>query len=249
LLPSGATGKARRPPYFAVENDPLREWLLDVTVEGDHFLRVRTALFNGVASARFHLGGTLGEPMALGDLVINEGAVRLPFATFDVREGRVTLTREQPYEPQLWLVGTSRRFNYDIRMEASGAAVAPLLTFSSSPPLEHGQVLLMVMTGQAPNDEIVFTDQQRAARLGTFLGQSLLASVGDADSAERLSISTGERISRQGRETYEFEYRLNEKWSVTGEYDEFDNYNAGVKWRVYSRGGERSGQDKDAKNK
>jgi translocation and assembly module TamB len=249
LIPGGTASKGRRPPYFAVENAPLDEWLLDLTVEGDHFLRVRTALFNGVASARFHLGGTLGEPMALGEMTINKGAVRLPFATFDVREGRVTLTPEQPYEPQLWLSATSRRFNYDMRMEVAGAAGAPILTFSSSPPLEHGQVLLMVMTGQAPKDEVTFTDQQRAARLGTFLGQSLLASFGDAENAERLNISTGEKISRQGRETYDIEYRFNEKWSVTGEYDEFDNYNAGLKWRVYSRGGERPVEARNAKQK
>jgi translocation and assembly module TamB len=237
LLPGGARSKTRRPPYFAVENPPLDGWRLDVEVEGDRFMRLRTAVFNGVASARFHLGGTLGEPFALGDAIIDEGRVRLPFVTFEVQEGRVTLTREQPYEPQLWVTGAARLYNYDLRMELSGAASAPVLTFSSTPPLEHGQVLLMVMAGEAPRDEVTFTDRQRAARLGTFVGQSLLANFGDSENAARLSISSGEKVSRQGRETYDIEYRLNDRWSLTGEYDEFDDYNAGVKWRVYSKGG------------
>jgi translocation and assembly module TamB len=237
LLPGGARSKTRRPPYFAVENPPLDAWRLDVEVEGDRFMRLRTAVFNGVASARFHLGGTLGEPFALGDAIIDEGRVRLPFVTFDVQEGRVTLTREQPFEPQLWVTGAARLYSYDVRMELSGAASAPVLTFSSTPPLEHGQILLMVMAGEAPRDEVTFTDRQRAARLGTFVGQSLLASFGDSENAARLSVSSGEKVSRQGRETYDIEYRLNDRWSLTGEYDEFDDYNAGVKWRVYSKGG------------
>jgi translocation and assembly module TamB len=78
------------------------------------------------------------------------------------------------------------------------------------------------------------------AQLGAFFGQSLLSSLaGDSETSERLSLSTGESISRQGRETYEIEYRLSERWALVGEYDEFDDFNAGLKWRVFSRGGQR----------
>ncbi|HVS51254.1 MAG TPA: translocation/assembly module TamB domain-containing protein [Opitutaceae bacterium] len=237
LLPGGAQSKSRRPPYFAVETPPLDAWRLDLDVEGERFMQLRTTVFNGVASARFHLGGTLGEPVALGDAIVDEGRVRLPFAGFEVQEGRVTLTREQPYEPQIWLVATTRLYDYDLRMEISGPASKPVLAFSSTPPLEHGQILLMVMAGEAPKNEVTFTDQQRAQKLGTFLGQSLLSSFGDSENADRLTITSGEKISRQGRETYNVEYRLDKRWSITGEYDEFDDYNVGAKWRAYARGG------------
>lgn len=245
LLPGGARTKSRRPPYFAVEVAPYAAWKLDVLVTGERFLKLRTALFNGVASARFQLSGTLGEPMARGEATIEEGVVKLPFASFVVQEGRVSLTPEQGVEPQVWLVGTVRRLSHDLRMEASGPASAPNLVFSSSPPLESGQVLLMVMTGESPHDGVTYTDRQRMARLGTFLGQSMVASLGgESEAGERLSISTGENVSRQGRETYGIEYRLSERWSLVGEYDEFDDFNAGVKWRVFSRGGTREGGKK-----
>lgn len=237
LLPGGAQSKSRRPPYFAIETPPLDAWRLDVEVDGGEFMRLRTPLFNGIASASFHLGGTLGEPVALGEATIDEGNVRMPFASFGVQEGRVMLTSENPYTPQIWLAATARRFSYDLRMEITGPASAPVLTFSSSPPLDHGQILLMVMAGEAPKSEVTITEQQRATQLGRFLGQSLLASFGDSEGADRLSISTGEKVSRQGRETYDIEYRLNNRWSITGAFDEFDEYNAGVKWRVYSKGG------------
>lgn len=240
LVPGGARTRARTPPYFAVEAVPYAAWRLDVGVAGEKFLNLRTALFTGVASANFRLGGTLGEPALRGEATIDEGAVKLPFATFAVQEGWVSLTPEQGAEPQVWLVGTVRRLNYDLRMEASGPASAPALMFSSSPPLESAQVLLMVMAGEAPHDEVTYSDRQRVARLGSFLGQSLLASFGgESEAGERVSLSAGENISRQGRETYGIEYRLSDRWSVVGEFDEFDEFNVGLKWRVFSKGGTR----------
>jgi translocation and assembly module TamB len=94
------------------------------------------------------------------------------------------------------------------------------------------------MAGQAPHDEITTTDRQRMARFGAFFGQSLLGTLGgDAAGADRLTISSGENISEQGRETYSIEYRLNDRWSLAGEYDEFDDYYGGLKWRIYTKGG------------
>ena len=91
----------------------------------------------------------------------------------------------------------------------------------------------MVTAGELPQNEVVYVGAQRVARLGTYLGQSLINNFGgDAADADRLSISTGERVSRQGRETYEIEYRLDDRFTAVGEYDEFDAYNAGVKWRM-----------------
>ncbi len=238
LVPRGVRTKTRRPPYFAVDVPPFETWTLAVAVQGEKFLRLRTALFDGVASARFQLGGTLGEPLLRGDATIDEGSVKLPFARFVVQEGRVSLTPEQDIEPQVSFVGTVRRMNYDLRLEVSGAASAPVVVFSSSPPLEAGQVLLLVMAGEAPRAEVTFSDQQRVARLGAYFGQSLMTSLGgESETGQRLTFTSGEDVSRQAKETYGIEYRLSERWSLVGEYDEFDEFNAGVKWRVFSKGG------------
>ncbi len=238
FIPRGGRGSAptRRPPYFAVDVAPMRDWLLDVEVTGERFLRLRTPVFNGVASARFRLGGTLGDPRAIGEVTINEGRVLLPFASFRVQQGWVRITEADPYEPNLLVTGSTRRFGYDVRMELSGTASNPNLVFTSSPPLESEQVLLMVMAGEAPGDEIAYSGSQRAMRLGTYLGQSLINRLGgDPARAERFSLTTGERVSRQGRETYGFSYELDPRWSLVGEYDEFDDYNVGIKWRIFAR--------------
>jgi translocation and assembly module TamB len=250
LLPSGGARNApgRRPPYFSVEVAPFNAWVLDVTVAGDRFLRLRTPVFNGVASANLKLSGTLGDPRVTGEAVVNQGQVLLPFATFLVRQGRVRITAQDPFEPRIALTGTSRRYGYDLRMEITGTTDKPELTFSSTPSLESEQVLLMVMAGETPQNEINYTGRERAARLGAYLGQSLLGQLGaDQAAADKLTIDVGERISRQGRETYDVEYELDKRWSLVGEYDEFDEYNLGVKWRIFAEKPKQKPEATDAK--
>ena len=244
LPKGGASSPMRRPPYFAVETPPMNDWTLAIDLIGEEFMRLRTPVFVGVASARFRLSGTLGEPRAIGEITVDEGRVRMPFASFEVMQGAVRLTEADPYEPAVYVRATGRRWGYDLTMEIDGSATKPNVVFSSSPALDSEQVLLMVMTGAAPSDEISKTGTQRVASIGYFLGQSLLGSLGsDAADADRLSIASGEKISRQGEETYDIEYKLSDRWTVTGEYNEYDEYNVGLKWRVLR--GERAGAPKE----
>lgn len=228
----GGASPSRRPPYFSVETSPLNTWVLDIDVSGTRFIRMRMPVFVGVASAHFHLGGTLGDPRAIGDATVDEGRVLMPFAAFDVRQGAVRLTEEDPFEPTIFLTGTGRHFGYDLTMEITGKASSPNLLFRSSPALDSDQVLLMVMTGAPPSNEVSTTATNRAIQIGKFVGGSVLSSITGSTSADRLTISSGEKISEQGNETYDIEYKLNDRWALTGEYDEFDEYNIGFKWRV-----------------
>lgn len=238
-----AAAPDRRPPFFSVEVEPMADWGLDVAVSGPGFMRLATPVFNGRASADFQLSGTLREPRAVGEATVDRGRIKLPFATFEVQQGAVRLLESDPFTMQLGLTGTSRRMGYDLRMDLSGTATAPRLEFSSSPPLAAEEVLLMVMTGEAPQDEVRYTAAQRATRLGAYLGQNLLNEFsGQDDGRQRLNLTTGETVSRQGRETYRIEYEMSNRWGLVGEYDEFDDFNAGVKWRfVGRRRGEEAG--------
>lgn len=233
-------GPARPPPYFSVEPAPLNTWQLDVKLTGDRFLRVRTPLFRGMVSAQFKLGGTLGEPTAVGEGRIDEGTVLFPFAGFAVDHGRVTITPDRPREPQLNINGSSLRYGYDLRMELSGTANRPNLVFTSRPTLTSEQILLLVMAGEPPTSQTLIatenSNQQRYAQLGAYLGRNLFTTFGgDSEAADRLTITTGERLSRQGQETLEVEYEMGHRWSLVGEYDEYDDYNVGVKYKVLRR--------------
>jgi translocation and assembly module TamB len=231
FLPRGGAGPTRRPPYFAVETPPANAWVLAVDLVGEEFMRLRTPVFTGVASARFRLGGTLGEPRAIGEVSIDEGHVRMPFASFEVQQGWVRLTESDPYEPTIYLRGTGRRYEHDLTMEIDGKAAGPNVTFTSSPALDSEQLLLMVMTGAAPENAAGKSSAQRFAGVGYFLGQSLVGNLlGTSDQPERL---TFQNDIEKGKETYLIEYKLSNRWTLTGEKNEYEEYNAGVKWRVF----------------
>ena len=225
-----------RPPYFSVETPPFADWRLALHVEGNRAFRVRSTLFVGEASINLRLEKTLKDPSALGDVKIDSGIVRFPFANLEVKQGIISLTSANPYEPQLLIMATSKQFGYELRMTATGSADAPVLQFSSTPPLSSEQILLLVTAGELPTGNYSLTTQQKAQTFGLFLGRDLLSKLGFGDQTEqRLIVHSAENISDTGKPTYGVEYKLSDRWSVVGERDRFGDFNAGFKWQVYSK--------------
>ena len=236
LVPGRVARPERRPPYFSVPQDPLDDWTLDIRVRGENFMRVRSPFFVGVVSANFHVVGNMEEPMALGEASITSGNVIFPFATLEVKQALVSLSIENPYLPHLFVVAAGRAFGFDIRMQAEGPADEPVIEFSSVPSLTSEQIVLMLTTGQIPREDFGFSPEDRASKLAFFLGKSLWTKLNpNLQGEERLTIRSGQDVTEQGRQTYEVEYKLNDHWSLVGEYNRFGDLNAGVKWRVFSR--------------
>ena len=236
LVSGGVAKPSARPPYFSIDTPLLADWRLAVGVDGVRWLKVRTSLFNGEASANLRLEGTLEDPIAMGVLKIDSGVVRFPFGNLQVQQGLVTLSSQDPYHPQLLVRASSKQFGYDIRMEVTGAADSPVIQFTSNPSLSSEQILLMLTAGQLPQGTYTLSPQQRAETMALFLGRDFLAKIGLGDQTqERLTVRSGEEISEQGRPTYHVEYRLTKNWFIQAEYDRFGDYNAGFRWRVYSK--------------
>lgn len=236
LVPGSVAEPKRRPPYFSIEHPLFSDWRLAVRVNGTRFLKARSPLFNGEISADLTLQGTLKEPLALGNMKIDSGLVRFPFGSLEVQQGLVTIAGENPYQPQLSVSAQSKQYGYDIRMEVTGTASAPIIQFSSTPPLASEQILLLLTAGEIPSGEYTLTAQQRAQTLAMFLGRELLSKLGFGDaSAQRLTIHSGEEISETGRPTYRIEFKLTDDWSLVAEYDRFGDFNMGAQWRFYSK--------------
>jgi translocation and assembly module TamB len=236
LVPGKVSQPRQRPPYFSIDLQPLADWQLNLQVKGDRFLKVRSPFFRGQLSADLKLEGTLEEPIALGEVTINSGLVQFPFASLDVTQGLISLTSADPYRPRLFVTAGARALGYDVKMEVSGKADAPVIQFSSIPPLSSEQVVLMLTAGELPKQENSVSAQQRASRLALFLGKNLLSEFSSGQGGtDRLSIRSGEYMSETGQQTYSLEYRINKTWSIVGEYDRFGAFNADLKWRLYSR--------------
>jgi translocation and assembly module TamB len=236
LVPTGRSEPLGRPPYFSVADKPFANWKLNVKVHGDRFLRVRTPYFRGEISADFQIKGNLEEPQALGEARINSGLVRFPFGTLTVDHGQASLTSDHPYEPQLFAAASSRLYGYNIKMEFSGTASSPLISFSSTPPLTSEKILLMLAAGELPRDEMNFSREKKMSGFALYLGKDIIARwLGNEETADRLTIRSGEDVSQEGASTYYLEYKLTDDWSVIGQYDRFNALNAGLKWRIFSR--------------
>jgi translocation and assembly module TamB len=235
LLPGQVASPAQRPPYFSISEEPLADWRLAVSVVGQRGLRIRSTLFNGEVSMNLKLTGTLKDPLVLGDVRIDSGIVRFPFAALRVQQGFLTLSSQDPYHPNLQINATSKEYGYDINMAVSGPADAPIVQFTSVPPLTSEQILLLVTAGDVPSQTHLST-QQRAQTMAVFIGRDLLTRLGFSDEGEsRLSFHSGQEITEEGKPTYNLEYRLSDRWSLVGEYDRFNAFNAGLKWRIYSK--------------
>jgi len=236
LLLSSPDRPAVRPPYFSVTNEPFGDWTMDVAVRGDEFLRVRTPVFTGILSLNVKLGGTLREPVLVGDARVNSGRLIFPFGTLRVDQASASLGRDNPRGPELFVHASGRNYRYEIRLEVTGPAERATVLFSSTPPLTSEEILLMLTAGELPKNEAVFSTTARAGQLATFLGRDVVARFSGGDvSSERLIINTTENITEEGRTTYSIEYRLTDRWSLVGEYDRFSALNAAVKWRILSR--------------
>ena len=235
LVPERLAKPKNRPPYFSIETEPFADWRLDIKVSGNEFLKVRSPFFTGVASADLEVTGTAREPLALGTAKIDSGVVHFPFGNLRVNQGDVSLTRGNPFLPFLYVMASTRAFDYEIKMQVSGPADAPKLQFSSTPGLTSEQILVMLTTGELPQSGTTFSTQQRAGKLAMFVGQNLLSRLGFGDSSEeRLTIRSGESFSEQGRQTYSIEYKFEDDWFVVGEYDRFGGFNIGLRWRFFS---------------
>jgi translocation and assembly module TamB len=233
---SGPKRPELRPPYFSVTNEPLADWKLDLAVSGNRFLRVRTPIFGGLLSANLKLKGSLRAPVLTGDVNANSGRLLFPFGTLTLNQGYASFSGNDARGPDLQFSASGRNYRYDLRVEVKGPAEVAKVTFSSTPPLTAEQILLLLSAGELPQMDYAFSSGARAGRLATFAGKDLISRyVGNEGAEERLIIRTGEGISQEGRLTYSVEYKLTDRWSLIGEYDEFNAFNTDLKWKIFER--------------
>ena len=230
----GGRSVSSRPPYFSVEALPFKNWNLDLLIAGDRFMTLKTPVVDGKLSVDMKLEGTLGEPYMHGSAWFDEGNIRFPFASFKIQNGTVSLNRSDPYTPVLDILADSTRLDYQLQLNVTGPADDPEVHFSSSPTLNSDQILLMIVAGEDPSGSLEYSSAQKASKIGTYLSKGLL-DVADSDRSSllsRLSLEWGNSLSKKGKETLDLEFLLDDEFQVLGEYDEYDNWNGGIRWRI-----------------
>lgn len=228
--------------------DPIQEWIvlqsggekkwsrflpenlvLDLDVDGEDFMRIATNYFRGVLSTHLDITGTLNVPIIYGQVIARQCSIFFPFAHFHATSASLDFNPADKL-PQFHVYAKSKLYDYDLRLQLTGPLLHPVLTFSSLPVLSTGEIISMITTGVSPVADNPDTTNQLGI-LGLYFGSHFLGE----DFWDHVRIQLGQDTTENGSETMEIEYKIDERNSIIGEYDRFDDYNVDVKFRIYSK--------------
>lgn len=202
---------------------------LDLDVNGEDFMRIATNYFRGILSTHLDVTGTLNVPIVYGQVTARQGSIFFPFARFYATTASLDFSPADKL-PQFHVYAKSKLYDYDLRLQLTGPLLHPVLTFSSLPVLSTGEIISMITTGVSPTaDNPDITNQ--LGILGLYFGSHFLGE----DFGDHVRIQLGQDTTENGSETMEIEYKIDERNSIIGEYDRFDDYNVDVKFRIYSK--------------
>ena len=228
LAPPVRSGPASRPPFFAVGTAPFDQWELDLRIEGERFLRVRSPYFQSVVSGGFTLAGTLGQPLLTGSARLADGHLSFPGAKVTLESGEAFIEAARPDALQLDISGTAKTGTHIVTMDIGGSAAQPQIQFDSTPPLPNATIARLLTTGSTTGGGV--------GSVGLYLGRGLLGAGGMNEGlGGRLTIDIGEETTRSGRNTFGARYDLQEDLSLEGKYDIYDSYNMNLLWTVFKR--------------
>lgn len=227
--------------FVLAEEGALSRLLVDVRVETVEPMQFQSNVASGGLRGSLRLEGPGSGLVPTGDLFLDPSAIKLPGGKLRLTGGLVRFDPAHPMAPQLDVNGEARLAGYDITMQATGDLDAPQVDLSSSPALPVDQVLLLLLSGQVP-EEGSPVGLSAARTLTVYLAKDLLSrwSGSDLDSGEswldRLEIVSGQEVSRSGLGTLQASYRITDEerfddraWYVVAERDRYEDVNFGLR--------------------
>lgn len=228
---------------FRVRGDLAERIRFDILTRCENPVEIRGNVFRGFVRTDLALRGTAETPFFVGSVLVEDARVTLPATRLRIDQGIVRFDEKTPLFPELNLNGTTRMHGYDIKVSVTGTLLSPTVVLSSQPPLPADDLILLVSTGRPVGASDSETDKQAFLTVAQYLGSDLLRQLfsdADVDAGEsfleRFEFEAGRNLSRSGAETWEARFRLAEDTVrkddalyLTGERDEFDHYNMGLR--------------------
>jgi hypothetical protein len=217
-----------RPPFFTIDQEPINDWLFDITIFGESFMRVRSPYFKTQLSVDFHLGGSFEKPEWVGSVRTINGQLLFPGMKMQIDEGEAFIVPAEPNTIRLNFTGTAQSASHVVTMEVSNTIDEPYIQFHSTPELSNTAIARLLATGT--------TNETGAAAVGLYLGKGFLGAGSMNETLmDRLTIDLSKKQSRSGRQTFSANFELNEDWALNGEYDQYDAYNVDLIWHLLKR--------------
>jgi translocation and assembly module TamB len=229
---------------FTLPEPPLRDLRFDVRLTSRSPIDIRGNIAQGSARPDLHLGGTGLLPVLTGKIYTDATRVSLPAGRLTINSGVIQFLETDPEMPILELNGRSRMLGYDISVQIEGPYNEPEITLSSVPPLPGDDLMLLLLTGQAPKGTLGKAGRQRQnIQVAVYVAKDMFGSLFSKDSPEeideildRFDFQIGRDVTSSGDETIEAQFRVadglilkRDQLFITGEKDAYDYVNTGVK--------------------
>jgi hypothetical protein len=229
---------------FSFSDPPLKNAVFDIRITTLEPFRIRNNLIRGVLRPELSLKGTGELPFLIGRIYIDPSRVLLPSGRLQIQSGLLSFLAGKPDRPQLDLLAQSKVLGYDINVVTRGPLDDPVITLSSSPSLPNDDLLLLLLTGQPPKQDLAGdTKISAATNVMVYLGRDFLgkwledeSGVSDESIFDRFELDYGRGVTKSGDQTAEGTFRLSELktgkrkiYYLSAEKDKYDAYNYGLK--------------------
>lgn len=245
LKPGGRRGGASNFTLFSFKDPPLKNIRLDLRIKAARPLVVANNLYKGEMRPNLLLAGTGELPYLKGLIYADSGRLTLPAGGLDLNSGLIRFAEETSERPQLEVQASGRMMGYDITAQVEGPYDEPEVTLSSSPPLASEDLLMLLLTGRRPASEGQATGG--VSTVAVYFGRGLFSrlfgeEMDNSALLDRLEMDVGRAVTQQGEPTVDVRLKLADGlWKkdtslyLTGEKDNWDYYNAGVRLVVHFR--------------
>jgi hypothetical protein len=229
---------------FSFPDPPLKNAALDIKITTIEPFRIRNNLIRGVLRPELSLKGTGELPFLVGTIYIDPSRLLLPSGRLQVQSGLLRFLAGKPDRPQLDLLAQSKVLGYDINVVTQGPLDDPVITLSSNPALPNDDLLLLLLTGQPPKQDLAGdTKFSAATNVMVYLGRDFLSKWLDDESGanddsifDRFELNYGRGVTKSGEQTVEGTFRMSELktgkrrvYYLSAEKDKYDAYNYGLK--------------------
>lgn len=126
---------------------PFDAWTVDVALETIDPILIRGNLGRGRVDIGLRVSGKLSDPKPEGKVRLAEVVARLPFSTLEVREGYLTFTPQNGFDPTLEIRGRAEPRPYRVEVYAYGKLSDPQLVLTCEPPMPETEIMTLLATG------------------------------------------------------------------------------------------------------
>jgi translocation and assembly module TamB len=162
-------------------NDSFSSLQLDIQIESAPDLQVTTQLSRDVqAEIDLRLRGTLANPILLGDIVANQGDIRVFGGRYSINRGEIRFVNAARIEPVLDLDLQTIARGVTVDITIAGTLGKLNINYRSDPPLQPRDIIALLTVGRAPdtaavNPNVQTSNDVTAMQYGasTVLGQAI----------------------------------------------------------------------------